>query len=248
MRFNDETIKSVGELIENLRNHLGSFEGPAWFRGQAVSTWKLEPKLLRSTPVPSESHLLNRFKQNATYLLQRPPGTDFEWMFLMQHYHLKTRLLDWTESPLVGLYFAVYGQDTEEGALWILLPTLLNQKSHYKPDFEQEVPSFEDEYLKNYSPESIAGEHKSKLNPMAAIAPRNSPRMQAQLGVFTISHRENIYIEEVGDSGSARDHIWRYLIPANSKANILNELKLLGYNRFSLFPELESLGETIFGA
>ena len=80
---------------------------------------------------------------------------------------------------------------------------------------------------------------------MAAIAPRNSPRMQAQQGVFTISHRENIKIEDVGAEGSPRDHIWKYNIPHGSKATFKEELKWLGINKFQLFPELESLSENL---
>jgi hypothetical protein len=80
---------------------------------------------------------------------------------------------------------------------------------------------------------------------MAAIAPRNSTRMQAQQGVFTISHRENIYIEDVGEAGAARDHVWRYIVPNAARPRLENEIRLLGYTKFQLFPELESLGGII---
>jgi hypothetical protein len=80
---------------------------------------------------------------------------------------------------------------------------------------------------------------------MAAIAPRNSPRMQSQQGVFTICHRENIPLENVGAAGNPRDHIWKYIIPAVSKQTFKKELKWLGINRFQLFPELESLSENL---
>jgi hypothetical protein len=80
---------------------------------------------------------------------------------------------------------------------------------------------------------------------MAAIARRNSARMQAQQGVFTISHRENVTIEDVGPEGAARDHVWRYLIHAAAKAQIKQDLKLLGFGRFHLFPELASISAVI---
>lgn len=99
--------------------------------------------------------------------------------------------------------------------------------------------------MKGYLPSTIARESKSKLFPMAAIAPRNSSRMQSQQGVFTISHRENILIEDVGAYGSPRDHIWKYIIPAATKENFRKELKLLGINKFQLFPELESLSDNL---
>lgn len=230
-----------------LKDDLVDITTPIWYRGQADSSWNLEPKFLRIDPLPSESHYINKFRQSATLILNPKPTTEFEWLFLMQHYGVATRLLDWSESPLVGLYFAVsesshHGTD---GSLWVCLPTELNKISKYKPEFESEIPSFEDDHLKLYLPSSIAAENKSSLDPMAAIAPRNSNRIQAQQGVFTISHRENIHIETAGHAGVAKDHIWRYIIPAASKATILSELKILGFTKFQLFPELSSIAENI---
>ena len=48
---------------------------------------------------------------------------------------------------------------------------------------------------------------------MATIATRNNIRIQAQLGVFTISHRDKTPIDEIGDSS----HIKKYVIPSNKK-------------------------------
>ena len=113
----------------------------------------------------------------------------------MQHYGITlARLLDWSGAPLVGFYRAVEEESHqgEDGALWALMPTLLNSKSNYRPAYELEVPSPDDAPMNNYQPLTIAMEQRSSLYPMAAIARRNSARMQAQQGVFTISHRENI--------------------------------------------------------
>lgn len=245
MRYHDTPVSSVGDLINNLKNHLNGIDAPAWFRGQSCAAWNLVPKLMRDGTPNREIFLIRRFKQNATLLLQQPPRNDFDWLFLMQHHSMPTRLLDWTESPLVALYFAVTDMSEEDGAMWVLLPTVLNEKSNYRPDYDLEIPSFDDENLKNYLPETVAGEHRSRLFPMAAIAPRNSSRMQSQQGVFTISHRDNSPVEDAGAAGADRDHVWRYIIPSNTKADLLEELKVLGITRFQLFPELESLVDSI---
>lgn len=245
MKYPETEINSIGQLIERLQEHVGEYVSPVWFRGHSVSDWRLEPKLMRIDPLPSETYYLNRFKQDASIILSHQPKGEFEWMFLMQHYGVPTRLLDWSESPLTALYFAINSDVDKAGALWILLPSELNKKSNYRPDYEFEIPSFEDEHLKGYLPSTIAGENKSKLFPMAAIAPRNSPRMQSQQGVFTICHRQNIPIEDAGAEGNPRDHIWKYIIPPEAKATFKKELQWLGISRFQLFPELESLSQNL---
>jgi hypothetical protein len=85
MRHGDESINSVGELLEHLRVHTNGLDAPTWFRGQSKSSWPLIPKLLRGTTAQSETYLISKFKQNATLLLSQPPRNDFEWLFLMQH-------------------------------------------------------------------------------------------------------------------------------------------------------------------
>jgi len=208
-------IKSISDLVNNLKRDFGKYDSPIWFRGQSRSNWKLLPNYLRLKKPPSELSLLTKFKQNAVMLLDKSPKDNFDWLFLMQHYGVPTRLLDWSESSLVALYFTVNEkkEHKKDGALWVLKPIELNIKANIDSDEPNYIPSFEDVFLENYSVEKLHQEKNTKLYPMATIATRNNIRIQAQLGVFTISHRDKTPIDEIGDSS----HIKKYVIPSNKK-------------------------------
>lgn len=241
MRFRDREIEGIGGLLEVLDDQAkdGSL---VWFRGQSDLAWKLVPGLGRHgrDMVEAENLLIKRFKQNAIPHLSSKPNTEWEWLFLMQHHRLKTRLLDWTESPLVGLFFAVTDTSSKgkDAALWCIDPVALNHHSNIPVDHSLEIPAFDhDDVLNNYLPTTLGKEKISRLKPIAAIAPRNSPRIAAQLGTFTISHRDFIPIEDVDD----KKHVWRIIIPSHAKPKILKELEHLRHTRLTVFPELDNV-------
>lgn len=246
MRHLDREIRTIGDLVVALRETTTG--GPlTWFRGQAQSQWGLVPGLARQGNPAAELTIIKRFKQIAApYVLTRPlpgPEGEWEWVFLMQHHRAPTRLLDWTENPLVALYFAVQEQlhDAEEAALWCLDPIALNRSAGHNRVFDRDILAFGiDRALDDYLPERALGA-TYLLNPVAAIGPRNSPRMVAQAGTFTVIHKEATAIEAVADSG----HIWRLIIPANAKAAMRTELKLVGISEHTLFPDLDRVAKLL---
>ena len=137
----------------------------------------------------------------------------------------------------MALYFAVQSQDNCDGALWKLNPAGLNAASNISPDYAPHIPSLGDQSTHNYRPSSLASEQISRLKPIAAISPRSTPRMQAQLSVFTITHRDAIGVEDVDDGA----HVRKFNIPSSAKPTLREELALLAFTRFQLFPELQSL-------
>lgn len=213
-----------------------------WFRGQPRKNWKLVPSLAREPRhLKAESALIKRFMQNATPHLDVPPRDEWEWIFLMQHHRAFTRLLDWSESPLAALYFAVYDPKHigAAGAVWCLDPVALNREANLKFDFEAEIPAFgRDKVLDSYLPSRVQ-ENPSELFPVSIVGPRTTPRMAAQLGTFTINHRLHTPIEDIGKG----KHVWRWIIPADAKKPLLKELAHLGYSALTLFPELDRVAD-----
>jgi len=236
-------INSISDLIDILKTDFEGFNEDIWFRGQSNYKWNLSPGLMRLSEAPSEGTLLTRFKQSAGMLINASPKDDFDWLFLMQHYGVPTRLLDWTESPLTALYFAIIEEenDDKDAALWSLKPTELNKIANISTNEKNFIPSFDDDELKMYSVEKLSSNPRNKLAPIATIATRNSPRIQAQLGVFTIHHLDNKSIEQF----CSNKEVCKYKVPATSRENIRKELELLSINKFTLFPELSSIGETL---
>lgn len=99
-----------------------------WFRGQPDYDHKLLPSIFRQGPAYdvsyNEQRMFDEFKrrypdQSASHT------TTYEWLTLMQHYGLPTRLLDWTSNLLVGLYFCCVNDADRDGALYVLDPTYI---------------------------------------------------------------------------------------------------------------------------
>jgi hypothetical protein len=236
LRYKDRNIESVAEMLHALKQQ-AKVKQIIWFRGQARKEWNLVPSLAREPKhLKAEAAIIKRFMQNATPVIEVPPRDEWEWMFLMQHYGAGTRLLDWSESPLAALYFAVFEKEHGGGgAVWCLDPVALNRAANMKFEFEFEIPAFgRDKVLDSYLPSHVQ-ENPSELSPAAIVGPRNTPRMAAQLGAFTINHRLHKPIEEIGDG----QHVWRWIVPGRAKKGILRELAHLRYTALTLFPELD---------
>ena len=136
---------SVAELLDHVRdvrktwNPGGVATEEIWFRGQRRSQWQLHPGLYRpheATKEYDDETLLEVFKAlGARY--SHANSDDWHWYFLAQHYGLPTRLLDWTENALMGVFFAIYqtvekmGKPEVESRL---------KKPSAKPDFGDEAP------------------------------------------------------------------------------------------------------------
>ena len=116
-------IKHMNGISDYLSQRLWD-EGTMIFRGVPNSSYELIPSIGRCKAKDSEAladfekTIFEKFKERAVRYLSHEPRGDIEWLFLAQHYGIPTRLLDWTESPLIALYFACDKDPEQESAVY----------------------------------------------------------------------------------------------------------------------------------
>lgn len=246
-----------GLLISNVQGMLDATmaanrkfgsDAPYW-QGASDVRYSLQPSVYRQPY--DEISVMHRFKSKALGRLghRRIPASAIEWLFLAQHYGVPTRLLDWTESALVALWFAVCFRPNPDvdGRIWALQPSLMNSAV----TGQQGLIQFDDPLLgrmaaQAFNPRPLPSVEPGRdvideeLDLPAAVALGTwemDERIIAQSGTFTL-HRDPRPLELYPNS----DWLLSFTIPAASKPTIKSEIERIGVQSTSLFPDLVSLG------
>src|SRR5437762_8166002 len=98
-----------------------------WFRGQANAEWPLLPKAGRpeySLPNGRSEGRLLAWSSQAVAYDSNLPTNEWERLAVAQHFGLATCLLDWSQNPLVSLYFACSELPDADGAVYCYDPDL----------------------------------------------------------------------------------------------------------------------------
>lgn len=238
---------------------VGTTLSMSWFRGHSKTWGTLTPRIFRpewgsdyrQLRPDVEYTMLDSFRRSAPAVLSNlPPRHDFPlWLLFMQHHGTPTRLLDWSESILVALYFAVSADFSEDGEVWSLYPLALNQKSGFfgMPTLEAKTIQFLAREFAHNSPFELAKEYgfQDKIySPVAFHPPLLFPRMVAQQSTFTI-HPEPTSGSTIIELLTDPCELVRYVIPAQCKRQLHRDLSYLGITRGTLFPDLDGLSQTI---
>jgi hypothetical protein len=217
-----------------------------FFRGLSDNTHKIIPTLFRNSaslppdvsPREREMTIFNFFKSQSGIFHLGTPRSSWEILFEMRHHGIPTRLMDWTGSFAVALYFALKENSKETTpCIWRLNPLKLNVISQSK----RRVISILDDSSFDYEEKFLHSKTLPFNNPIAILPIRNHPRLIAQNSFFTV-HGTNIQpLDEIyGEDVIKRFDIPKEIIP---EAKIF--LKLTNINEYTLFPDLDGLGRYI---
>jgi hypothetical protein len=210
-----------------------------WFRG-ADREHDPIPSLFRYRNA-DEWEIRREFRRRGLQMLsEREPQDDWEWYFLMRHYNAPTRLLDWTDSALIALYFALRSPRVEDfpPAVWVLDPVRLNE---IVCNTDSVVLSNEPQaagYLTESQHEEVLPELPIAIDPIHV-----SRRLAAQRSRFTIHGTDRNGLITVASRNPGI--LFRVTIEHKSISAVLSDLRTCGVSETTIFPDLEGLSREV---
>jgi hypothetical protein len=258
-----DTYKEIRiESWENLVNNLSSLPRTWVFRGQKDSNWGLSTTIERL----DESTLIDRFERSIIessffqvlntnlyqYSLNKYPETKIEQLFFLQHYGAPTRLLDFSYSPYVALFFALENTDSDsalfalnisniEKLLRIILEEELNLK--IKNSIRLEYPEILERIISN------PARWKNHVLPVYHYF--HHERSNIQQSVYLMNSQLDETFEDALKKTLSFVNILpeemfiKYIIPYEYRLKALNELAKMNVNRETLFKGFESFIQSL---
>jgi hypothetical protein len=270
------TIKDWGQLLE-LEPELGG----SVYRGQSNLEWELETSLRRTiinndkhcvTDEPDDGQFafaermsLRNFKSRAHFYLNHLPSVDdlIGWLAVMQHHGAPTRLLDFSYSLYISIYFALINTTTDS-CVWAINDNWLRaQGTIYSADsgflatndlrFGQLSAIYKtaNSIISENNFDNDNGED-AIVNPaiMMLELDQQIPRLAIQQGLFLmptniqksfVTNLKSMYDQDQ----SHTDVITKLIFPIGLRYRALSHLKMMNITAETLFPGIDGFAVSL---
>ena len=247
---NPENYSKIMEVVEDFQEK----HKTSWFRGVGNVKHTLTPSIFRHPKHKKIEKIHEIENKIATVFNQRSPpfvtqsfDTVWDQMFYMQNYGIPTRLLDWTESPFIALYFSLTscdrtasGKPKNDATFWMLNPVAWNRGALSDISYNGEILDPNREQVKAYSPEADLEERKNL--PVMIYGTHNSPRIVAQRGMFalfgkSVEPMETSFIENEFEE----DALQKVVIKKDIRDAVACSLFRKGISDSTIYPDLHGL-------
>jgi hypothetical protein len=202
------------------------------YRGHGLASFMLRPSVGRLRPpknsskkTVNESLMLELFRRQSIDRVEVAAADDWELLAIAQHHGLATRLLDWTRSPLVALYFCVCKEHE------------ICDSSRSPQDEDAEILAWRCAKEDLSKPLPTCGPLKIR-KPIRYIPRIVTTRLRAQSGVFTAHHAPK-------EEFKPDEEIVRIRIPHKHRKALKDSLYRHGIHEGTMFPDLDGLARHI---
>lgn len=215
--------------------------------------WSLKTSLLRlmeqadlsATRVLEVEERITREFAGHAHLHARLPSDPIigtvPWWPWMQHYGAPTRLLDWSLSPYVALYFAVERDWHCDGTVWGFGVNELRKRmaGTYGGDNATNDPKLSRLFTLSDAPAHIS----------VVSSEQYSERMALQQGLFTVCTQVLAdHADAIGEHLQGEEHLahtFRFVIPRDAKPDFMRRLRRMNITALTLFPGADGLGRSL---
>jgi hypothetical protein len=219
------------------------------FRGHTDYSWKLESSLYRAFREALAIHelhgqekenldrnahervMIDKFKRNAHLFLSHLPNDDddLSWLALMQHYGAPTRLLDFSFSPYIALYFALE-LGTEDASFFCI--------NHHALKIDDEDQFGSD--CKNIYSRVMYDDKTEKVCLFSFEPIFSNQRLLSQQGILVAPNTLYINHEDILSEYQIEDNDFvKYKIPKKLRYSGLKMLNQMNINAANIYPGLE---------
>lgn len=279
-RYKEKRIERITDLIQEVKKDRAtwkvrdrrSYTYP-WFRGESIKPMMYYGEDLTSPLTPElyryeqgwlyENRLLQNFRMHGPIYdpISTPPRTGHtdQWLFLARHVGLPTRLLDWTESLFMALYFAINYSDG--AVVWMLdwfrlnLLQVKNKETDPEPP-SHNIPILHDNvryltWMDGLAKTNIEAAWSSSFDglplPVAIFPTYIHPRMSAQRSTFTVHGAERTSLQDLVPAENP-PLLYKYVIEKEKIPTVKEDLRLIGITSSVAMPDLDGVAEDVVDA
>ena len=264
---NFATVHEIVATAAGLFEELKAFDEAKWaFRGQGKD-WPLTATIDRHAIRPgiAEDYAMREFRRRVHHYVRDVPqrDDDLEWLALMQHYGVPTRLLDWTRSSEVAAFFAAQSSNSANPfirtpadpvapfVIWALDTTSVNAEAATMLKLPENADLSSSETFRSvYWPQP-----PEELDLVVAVQPyRMNERLTIQQGLFVCANRAllpfhnslaGLLLHARRRDRQSAQWLHKIVVAAEARADVLRTLNKININAATLFPGLDGFCQSL---